>query len=210
VKTFRSGWLAVALLFACMACNDTSSDQPFSVAEWQKAAPKQRRLMAEDFLRQHNVVGMREAELTQLLGEPNSERDSWEYNLTENGPPPSGPQPSQVFLKHPQLYVFFRKGRVHSVSTTYKLELRDEVVFDPRFWAPQTAARLGMTYDLINRRILLSLDKQHVRQLLGAPDQKADLRRLDYDLGTHMVDPVTLSFTLDENDRVTQAAILGN
>lgn len=209
MKTIRSGWL-VALLFACTACNGASSDQSFSVAEWQKAAPKQRRLMAEDFLRQHNVVGMGEAELTQLLGEPNSERDSWEYNLTENGPPPSGPQPSQVFLKHPQLYVFFRKGRVHSVSTTYKLELRDEVVFDPRFWAPQTSARLGMTYDLINRRILLSLDKQQVEKLLGPPDQKADVRRLDYDLGMHMVDPVTLSFTLDENDRVTQGAILGN
>ena len=166
--------------------------------------------MAADFLRQHKVVGMREAELTQLLGEPNSERDSWEYNLTENGAPPGGPQPSQVFLKHPQLYLFFRKGRVHSVSTTYKLELRDEVVFDPRFWAPHTSARLGMTYDLINRRILLSLDKQQVEQLLGPPDQKADVRRLDYDLGTRLVEPVMLSFTLDENDRVTQGSILGN
>ena len=166
--------------------------------------------MAPYFLRQHIVAGLPESELTRLLGEPNTEHDSWEYNLTENGPPPGGPQPSQVFLKHPQLYVFFRKGRVHSVSTTYKLELRDEVVFDPRFWAPQTSARLGMTYDLINRRLLLSIEKQQVQQLLGPPDQKSAVRRLDYDLGTRVVEPVTLSFTMDDRNRVTHGRILEN
>src|SRR5688572_20445531 len=164
--------------------------------------------MAPDFLRKHILAGLAESELTRLLGEPNTEHDSWEYDLTENGPPPGGPQPSQVFLKHPQLYVFFRKGRVHSVSTTYKLELRDEVVFDPRFWAPQTSARLGMTYDLINRRLLLSLDKQQVQGLLGPPDHKLEARTLDYDLGARMVDPATLSFTMDETNRVTQGRIL--
>ena len=210
MKAIGFGWLAIAGTIACAACGDARPEKPFSVDEWKNAAPEERRLMATDFLRRHNVVGLPESELTRLLGEPNAEQDSWEYNLTENGPPPGGPQPSQVFLKHPQLYVFFRKGRVHSVSTTYKLELRDEVVFDPRFWAPQTSARLGMTYDLINRRILLSLDKPQVRQLLGPPDQKADARRLDYDLGTRVVEPVTLSFTLDDKNRVTQGRILEN
>ncbi|MEX2285122.1 MAG: hypothetical protein WEE89_21730 [Gemmatimonadota bacterium] len=198
----------VLLAIGTTGCRKSSFEQDFSVAEWRTAKPRERARMATDFLRTHDVIGMSEAELKQLLGEPTNESDSWTYDLSENGPPPAGPQPSQVFMKHPQLYVFFKQGRVSIASPTYMLELRDDVVFDPRFWAPRTPARLAMVYDLLNRRLLISLDKPQVLRLLGPPDQKTEARTLSYDLGMRMLDGVTLTFTMDSVNRVTRGRIL--
>ncbi len=201
--------IATTLVSISVGCALIKATQGFSPSRWKAASKDDRRGMAPKFLKTYDTKGLNVEQLKELLGEADYERDVWIYNLSTKGQPPRGPHTSDVFLDFPQLYVHFREGRVEHVAVTDRLELRDEVKFEPELWKSSSPPnRLKMTASLIGSKVLERLLKAEVKQLLGAPDAESEEHQIEYDLGLRMVDTVTLTFTLDQDRRITRAEII--
>jgi hypothetical protein len=170
--------------------------------------------MAKDFLKKHDTKGMTIDRLKELLGSPDSEHDSWQYNLSTNGVPPRGPQTEAVFLMHPQLCVHFKEGVVNEVASCHGLGLADDrktitARFDANLWRLSgPPERLNMVANLIKSEILKGRDKDEVKQILGNPDAQSETREIEYSLVFRMVDIVTLTFIIGEDGRISDARII--
>ena len=207
----RTTLLAIALSFTLcsLACSITSGDQSFTISGWKAASKDERRRMTKDFLKKYDTKGITVAQIKELLGDPDYEHDTWSYNLSLKGAPPPGPQTIKVFLEYPQLYVSFREGRVDSLSETYGLQLKDEIKFDVKLWqAGKPPERLKMITNLKENDILRGRNKDEVQQLLGSPDGQSERHEIEYDLGTRMIDTVTLTFTLNTDGTVSDAQVI--
>ena len=203
--------MTLALYF--LTCGSSGGEE-FSVSKWKAATKDQRRRMAEDFLKKYNSTGMSLEQVKELLGEPDYEHDSWRYNLSPNGPPPSGAQTEAVFLQHPQLCIHFKEGIVNEVDTCHGLGEEDDkrkntAEFNADLWKKsRPQERLNMLASLLNSGILKGRGKEKVKQVLGNPDAQDEERIIEYDLGFRMLDMVTLTFTLGEGGKVLDAKII--
>jgi len=165
--------------------------------------------MAEDFLARHETKGTTLSELRELLGEPDSGPYAWMYDLSVNGAPPSGHQPTQVYFERPQLYVYFEGLFVRDVRVILSAELKDNLKFDPDLWkASRPADRLRMVPSLLTGNLLKGRSKYDVRQVLGNPDRERETDEIQYSLGERFIDLVTLSFTRDSDGRISDAQII--
>lgn len=196
-----------SLLSSCLSSNE----EAFTISKWKSASKDQRRGMADDFLKKYDTKGMTLDQLKEILGPPDYEHDSWMYNLSLNGPPPPGPQPGAVFLKHPQLCIHFKEGVVEKITVCHGLsetdgQMKAEKQFDPRLWRiSHPPERLKLVEDLINSSMLIGHNKAEVSRRLGEPDAKSDSHEIEYDLGVRMIDMVTLTFVLGDDGKVTDA-----
>ena len=201
--------LCVPNMIFVLACGGLLANRTFSVSRWKTASKDERRLMADDFVRKVDTMGMTVDELKRLLGNPDFEQDFWSYNLSVEGAAPAGPQNIDVFLDHPQLYVQFREGRVETLSVTDGLDLSTDLTFSAPVWRQSKPAdRLRMTASLMSDEVLKGLSKQEVEQMMGVPDSKSESHEVEYDLGYRMIDLVTLTFTLDAAGEVVSAKVV--
>jgi hypothetical protein len=201
--------LCLPAMISILACGSLVSNRTFSVSRWKTASKDERRLMADDFLKKVDTVGMTVDELKRPLGNPDHELDSWSYGLRGKVVLPAGSQNLDAVLQHPQLYVQFRDGKVESLSITDDLDLGDELTFNPTLWKESKASdRLRMTASLMSSETLKGLSKEEVEQLIGGPDGKDENHEIEYDLGYRMMAMVTLTFTLDAAEEVIDAKVI--
>ena len=198
----------VALLALFARCDLFEPSAQFTPEKWKSAKAEEKRPLARGFLRSHRVKGMSVSDIVKLLGVPDSEQDAFEYNLSSNGPPPAGPQPMYVFIDHPQLYVCFKLGIVEDLRLPYNFTPRGNRRFEQNEWATANPAyRQAMVADLISSNRLAKQSKAAVQSILGKPDAYSSEHTISYDLGYGLIDPVTLTFTLDSSETVRSAAI---
>jgi hypothetical protein len=206
---FYEAGTAVILATALVGCGLLSASQSFEVLAWKSGSKDERRHMAPDFLKRYQTKGMSVSELKVMLGDPDREYDIRSYDLSASGPPPRGTQNVTVFRKHPQLYVHFKEGRVDRLDFTFGLPLPRGPKFESQLWkVSKPSDRLKMCADLIDSKVLEGVNEHQLTQLLGPPNGKGEKHEIEYDLGFRGIDMVTLTFTLDDNGRVSQAEIL--
>jgi hypothetical protein len=195
-------------LLCLIGCSVRSDVRDFTVSKWKNASKDDRREMAKDFLEKYKASEMTLEQIRSLLGEPENEHDTWEYNLSSKGAPPRGPQTIKALSEFPQLYVHFKDGLVVDTSVTLGLLLTDGKKFDSAIWKVSPGDRSTMVLDLTNSNLLVGLAKTDVQMLLGSADREGERHELEYHLGYRMLDLVTLTFTVGPDGRILAAQII--
>lgn len=187
----------------------------FSPAHWKQAKQFRRRILAYDFLQQVSPAGMTLAEIQALLGEPDTERDFWMYNLRSDD---KSVQPGETAeISHPQLVVSFRGGKAVNFFTTERWSTPSaQTPFEESAWRsspPQVRAQ--MISALFHGPFVATTtgqDKQQIAALLGNPDERSPAKAVYYDLGVfHWIGEIwgkDLQFLVNDNGVVMHGGVL--
>jgi hypothetical protein len=207
MRAFTTLTIALLVVGYSSGCATVSSRE-FSVSNWKSATTKERRLMADDFLKKYETKEMTVTQIKELLGEPDFGSDVWRYDLNLDGSPIIGPQGNKSDLPNQYFWVMFRGLYVDELSVTNRQDLKDGLEFDSSLWkASKPQSKVKMVASLMSGEILKGRSKGEVRQILGDPNKESDKREIEYNLGLRIIDYVTLTFTLDAEKKVSEAKI---
>lgn len=191
------------------SCQQDSRQVEFTVSGWKTARPTERRWMAEDFLKKYEVKGLLFAEVKELLGEPDIERDMWQYALDLKDS-----KWAEAENRNPQDYdnlallIHFKGGAVSYLMINYTFRPPDDLQFDSKQWqVGNPSLRMRMAVNLIQSKALEGKTKQEVEQVLGRPNERNEHVEFGYNLGPRIMDTVFLVFVVGPDQKVLEAKI---
>ena len=165
--------------------------------------------MAEDFLKKYQTRGMSVDQIKELLGEPDFGSESWRYNLNLDGSATSQQQVDRTNIPNQYFWIVFQGLHVEQLGITNRQDMKDGLEFDSILWkAGQARERVKMVASLVESGIMKGRSKGEVREILGKPDAESEKREIEYNLGVRMIDYETLTFTLDDEGKVSEARII--